>query len=828
MHAQGTAFTYQGRLDSSGSAVSGSYDLQFLLYTTNATGSPVAGPVTNSAVAVSNGLFTTTVDFGPGVFTGTNDWLAIGVRTNGSGGFTPLTPRQQVTPTPYALFAPNAGVAVTAGAVSGTVAAAQLTGTIPSAQLGGNYSAPVSFLNGGNSFAGNGGGLTNISLTGVGPAGTFSIVPLYFGPQLTSIPYTTDWMVLADVNGDGKPDLIVRTNLPGGPPFLAGFVVLTNAGNGNFVTASVNIDGNTSIYLLFKPVVADFNQDGKMDVAILDASSVILYKGNGDGTFTSVSTNNAPGSGNNGIAAADLNPPIYNGYPSIIYVSGSSSTLTPLYNHADGSFGFSLGTAVSINTSPSGRIILSDINGDGLPDLTYFASAGMVTLTNRNGLFIPAATNSAGIGANGSVIGDVNGDGRPDVVTVNPSRNNIVILTNAGGGIFVSNAAVTVGKTPVSIAAITNSAGMITYLATANGVDQTVTVLANDGHGNFTVIGTGKMGLPANSPDDLAMADLNGDGNPDLLLADDPASNNGNIMEAFTFSQVVSMTNPITLSSGANIINGYFSGNFSGNGSGLTSLNASQITSGTLPDARLSGNVPLLGGNQAFSGVNTFGSTANSFNGSFIGSASINSFIGKASGLTGLNASQLASGTVPLAAIPTPTVVTNNASGVTLSGVFNGNGGGLTNTLTAGNFVYAYDTTTQSTLTANTFQDVTFSSNGQVNGWTHTVGTAVFTCGQTGIYLVQYSAETETTTGAATDSLRAVLNGTEIPGSQSATGISAAGTPAVAAKSVLVMANASDSLKIQFTATTTSGALVINNGTGTARPSAALTIIRIQ
>ena len=80
--AQGTAFTYQGRLNSSGGPVNGNYDLTFTLYTTNLTGSVLAGPVTNSATAVTNGLFTTLVDFGPGVFAGTSNWLEIAVRTN--------------------------------------------------------------------------------------------------------------------------------------------------------------------------------------------------------------------------------------------------------------------------------------------------------------------------------------------------------------------------------------------------------------------------------------------------------------------------------------------------------------------------------------------------------------------------------------------------------------------------------------------------------------------------------------------------------------------------------------------------------------------------
>ncbi len=103
--AQGTAFTYQGRLNNGASLASGSYDMKFTLYATNLTGNAIAGPVTNSAIAVNNGLFTTTLDFGDGVFAGTNYWLDIFVRTNGASSFIELSPRQPVTPVPYAVMA---------------------------------------------------------------------------------------------------------------------------------------------------------------------------------------------------------------------------------------------------------------------------------------------------------------------------------------------------------------------------------------------------------------------------------------------------------------------------------------------------------------------------------------------------------------------------------------------------------------------------------------------------------------------------------------------------------------------------------------------------
>jgi len=106
--AQGTAFTYQGRLNVGGAAANGSYDLQFGLFTTNQSGLPVAPLVTNAAVSVNNGLFTTTLDFGSGVFGATNFWLEIGVRPNGGGAFVTLAPRPALTPVPLAIAAESA------------------------------------------------------------------------------------------------------------------------------------------------------------------------------------------------------------------------------------------------------------------------------------------------------------------------------------------------------------------------------------------------------------------------------------------------------------------------------------------------------------------------------------------------------------------------------------------------------------------------------------------------------------------------------------------------------------------------------------------------
>ena len=109
----GTAFTYQGSLSNGTNAANGYYDLKFTVYDSATGGSVVGGPVTASTVAVGNGRFTASLDFGA-VFAGDACWLGIDVRTNNATAFSALTPRQALTPVPQAGFAGVAGTANTA------------------------------------------------------------------------------------------------------------------------------------------------------------------------------------------------------------------------------------------------------------------------------------------------------------------------------------------------------------------------------------------------------------------------------------------------------------------------------------------------------------------------------------------------------------------------------------------------------------------------------------------------------------------------------------------------------------------------------------------
>lgn len=128
---QTTAFTYQGQLADAGSPATGLYDLHFEVFNAPEGGDSL-GEIATTATTVANGLFTVLLDFGPGVFDGGPRWLEIGARANGEDGYDILSPRQQVTPVP---FATKAG-AVDASGITGTLSPAAIgPGSITTSML---------------------------------------------------------------------------------------------------------------------------------------------------------------------------------------------------------------------------------------------------------------------------------------------------------------------------------------------------------------------------------------------------------------------------------------------------------------------------------------------------------------------------------------------------------------------------------------------------------------------------------------------------------------------------------------------------------------------
>jgi hypothetical protein len=196
------AFTYQGELRLAAGPASGSYDLQFRLYNALAGGSQIGGTVSANAVAVTGGLFSVPLDFGPAQFAGDRQWLEIAIRPAGGGAYETLSPRTEVTAAPYAWGAAVAlansvtttslvdGAVQSADIANGAVGTTQInptqvqrriSGTCSGAQGVQTIAADGSVVCG--TFAGGAGTVTSIAtgagLTG-GPitaSGTISVAP---------------------------------------------------------------------------------------------------------------------------------------------------------------------------------------------------------------------------------------------------------------------------------------------------------------------------------------------------------------------------------------------------------------------------------------------------------------------------------------------------------------------------------------------------------------------------------------------------------------------------------------------------------------------------
>jgi hypothetical protein len=165
VEAQQSAFTYQAQLTTSNRPANGAHDFRFALFNAASAGAQVGLPFTNANVLVSNGYLTATLDFGTNAFDGNPRWLEIGVRTNGSpANFSPLSPRQQITATPYAVRAANFSGVIADNQLPATAARLNTVQTFSSPQT---FSAPVLLSHPANSIGGNGSGLTDLNASAI-------------------------------------------------------------------------------------------------------------------------------------------------------------------------------------------------------------------------------------------------------------------------------------------------------------------------------------------------------------------------------------------------------------------------------------------------------------------------------------------------------------------------------------------------------------------------------------------------------------------------------------------------------------------------------------
>lgn len=345
-------------------------------------------------------------------------------------------------------------------------------------------------------------------------------------------------VAVADLNADGKPDLVVANQ---GTNTVA---VLLGNGDGTFQPPLTYDPGGVHPSSV---AVADLDGDGRPDLVVATAGNgdIGVLLGNGDGTFQSAKIYLSGGVEDNAIAVADMN---HDGAPDLI--------VTGISNNGDGAVGVLLGngdgTFQSVRTETIGgaggagipAVAVADVNGDGKLDVLAATlktscssnscnTVGAVAVLLGNGdgtLRSPVLTLSGGVYSSSLAVADVNGDKKPDIVVENGqccgSANGVVgVLLGNGDGTFhkpvVYRSGIGGSGRSVVVADV-NRDGNLDIVATddcahSDCLNQGVVgVLSGNGDGTFQAAQT--LGSGGFLPRSLAVTDLNGDGAPDIVV----------------------------------------------------------------------------------------------------------------------------------------------------------------------------------------------------------------------------------------------------------------------------------------------------------------------
>ena len=358
-------------------------------------------------------------------------------------------------------------------------------------------------------------GLALLTAAGAAPArASFAPAPdspLAVGAQ----PYTA---LAQDFDGDGRVDV---ASMNGTASNLSVFLrtpagAFAAAGGSPFATGS----GPS------KAVVADFNADGRSDFAVSNyvsgTVSVLLAQPLGGWALEGGS----PGAqGAAAVAAADVNG---DNRPDLLVPDYNAGGVTVLLRQPGGGFVAEAGKPAT-GANPR-DLAVADFNADGRPDtaVTNLGSGTVTVLLRQPGGGFAAESGSpipVGTQPNGIVARDLNGDGRPDLAVANYGSDSVTVLLRQPGGGFAPDPAspVAVGDGPIGIVAPDVNGDGIPDLAVANNAAGTVSVLLRRAAGSYDPDAGSPIGLPAN-PSGVASGDVDADGRPDLVVTSDQAN----------------------------------------------------------------------------------------------------------------------------------------------------------------------------------------------------------------------------------------------------------------------------------------------------------------
>lgn len=307
-----------------------------------------------------------------------------------------------------------------------------------------------------------------------------------FSPSI--FPLASANLVVADFNGDGKPDLFLYQ--------AAVAAIRFGNGDGTFTASPLAFSTNGLAFRATHIVAGDFNGDGKMDLygeyitaqvtRSVPGFSESMALGNGDGTFTVV-----PFANNTGVDGQNLITGDFNGdgrldvagvFPGALHFFGSVPpyVVKVLYGNGDGTLAppvsFAAGSSASVFTGP--LLVSADFDGNGAPDFALATTFGVSVIRNASGN--PPLISRLSVNSNGVVGGATTVIGTVTLGAPAPAGGSVITLTssNPAAASFPGGAAITIPAGGTSAAfniatSVVAVAGLVTITASANLVNQT-------------------------------------------------------------------------------------------------------------------------------------------------------------------------------------------------------------------------------------------------------------------------------------------------------------------------------------------------------------------